>query len=63
MSQIDSAASTGGQKKYIKCVSFPWPPVVAALATSTFCFLFTRYLLSMIFERNDLTSVINKYNF
>jgi hypothetical protein len=29
---IDSAASTGSHEKYMKYVSFSWPPVVAARA-------------------------------
>ena len=29
--EIDSAASSGGQVKYTKYVSFPWPPLQAAL--------------------------------
>jgi hypothetical protein len=28
--EIDSAASSGGQGKYVKHVSFPWPPLEAA---------------------------------
>ena len=27
----DSAASSGGQGKYVKYVNFPWPPLEAAL--------------------------------
>jgi hypothetical protein len=38
---IQNAASTGGQRCYMKYVSFPWPPVVAAFSFSTFCSSFT----------------------
>jgi hypothetical protein len=34
MLKIDSAASIGGQGKYMKYVSFSWPPVVTALSIS-----------------------------
>jgi hypothetical protein len=38
--EIDSAASSGGKGKYMKYVSFPWPPLEAALSilnVSLFC--------------------------
>jgi len=31
MLETDSVASIGGQRKYTKYVSYPWPPMVAAL--------------------------------
>ena len=34
--EIDSAASSGGQEKCIKCSSFPWPPFDAALLIFNF---------------------------
>ena len=36
--KIYSAASTGGQEKNKKSVSFPWSPVVASLSIPMFCF-------------------------
>jgi hypothetical protein len=30
--ETDSLASTGGQGKYMKYVSFPWPPPEAAMS-------------------------------
>ena len=32
----DSAASSGGQGKYVKYVNFPWPPLEAALTFFNF---------------------------
>jgi len=30
--EIDSAASSGGQARYMKYVSFPWPPLEATVS-------------------------------
>jgi hypothetical protein len=45
--KIDSAASCGGQRKYMKCVSFPWSLLEAALSILTLPF----FLLKTNFEK------------
>jgi hypothetical protein len=30
--EIDSATSSGGQRKCMTCIDFPWPPLQAALS-------------------------------
>jgi hypothetical protein len=73
MSQIDSAASTGGQRNYINMLAslgLRWwqhcqlQPFVSYLHVigSFIPYLHVTYD-PLIFDRNDLTSVINKYNF
>jgi len=37
--RIDSAASSGGQGKLTYFIHFPWPPLLAGLSSSVFCFL------------------------
>jgi hypothetical protein len=48
----DGHSSTKDQEKYIKHISFPWPPVVAAHLCIIFCFLFTQAmkLLPLIYK-------------
>ena len=43
--EIDSPASSGGQSKYMKYVSFAWPTVEAAMSIFTLDFLLKRNLL------------------
>jgi hypothetical protein len=38
--EIDSPASGGGQGKYVKYVSFPWPPLEAVLSVFNVGFFF-----------------------
>jgi len=50
--KIESAASTGGQGNDMKYITFPWPPVVAALSIfKDFSYFHVAYD-PMISERN-----------
>jgi hypothetical protein len=40
--KTDSALCTRSQSKYVKFVSYPWPPVVATLSIPTLFFLIVR---------------------
>jgi hypothetical protein len=40
--EIDSAASSGGQGKYLKYVSFPWTPLEAALSIRNVSLFFVK---------------------
>jgi hypothetical protein len=40
--EIDSAASSGGQRKYMKYVNFPWPPLRAARSILNFTLFFAK---------------------
>ena len=46
--EIDSAASSGGQAKYMKYVGFPWPQLEAALSI-----LSIRFVLKTIFFEQE----------
>jgi hypothetical protein len=42
--EMDIPASCGGRGKYMKYVSFPWPPLEASLSAFKFSFLLTQFL-------------------
>jgi len=69
---IDSAYSTGSHKTYMKYISFPWPPVVAAHERKTFAgalrssagsrraILYTRYSVMSIRSHHSFQTVQNR---
>ena len=72
--KFHGSAFTRNQAKYMKYVSFPWTPVVAALSTSRICFFFIytcweSFIPHLPADYDALTSEINylvssiKYNF